>query len=236
MNAYDIKAPGKNIYGNPYPGRGIVLGRTVDGKKSALAYFIMGRSQNSRNRVFAETDDGIQTQPYDPAKVTDPSLIIYNPVRFYNGAVIVSNGSQTDTIRDFLSRGSTFEEALYTREFEPDAPNYTPRISGLLLPDGSYKLSVLKSVDKAGSACERYFFAYPGTKGLGHFIHTYKTDGDPLPPFFGEPERVCVPDSADELAEELWDGLNKDNRISLYVAYIELATGKRVSRIINKNK
>ncbi len=235
MNVYEAKTIGQSVSGNPYPGRGIILGLTPDGKKSALAYFIMGRSENSRNRVFTETPDGIKTEAYDPSKLADPSLIIYHPVRFLGRGVIVTNGDQTDTIRDYLERGLTFDQALSTREFEPDGPNWTPRISGLLSPDGSYKLSILKSADAEGTACARYTFAYPGIKGVGHFIHTYLTDGDPIPTFTGEPERVSIPDSIDELTDELWNNLDENNKISLYTLYTDLATGAREYRLINKH-
>ena len=236
MDIYEVKTPAERVAGNPYPGRGIILGRTADGKKSALAYFIMGRSENSRNRVFTETPDGINTEAFDPSKLDDPSLIIYHPVRFFGRGVIVTNGDQTDTIRDFLERGLPFDQALATREFEPDGPNWTPRISGLLSPDGSYKLSILKSSDAEGTACARYTFAYPGIEGVGHFIHTYITDGSPIPTFTGEPERVSIPDTADELAAQLWDNLDEKNKISLYILYTDLETGEREYRLINKNR
>lgn len=236
MNVYEAKTIGQSVSGNPYPGRGIILGLTPDGKKSALAYFIMGRSENSRNRVFTETPDGIKTEAYDPSKLADPSLIIYHPVRFLGRGVIVTNGDQTDTVRDYLERGLTFDQALSTREFEPDGPNWTPRISGLLSPDGSYKLSILKSADAGGTSCARYTFAYPGIKGVGHFIHTYLTDGNPIPTFTGEPERVSIPDTIDELTNELWNSLDENNKISLYTLYTDLATGEREYRLINKNK
>ncbi len=235
MDVYETKTPAERVAGNPYPGRGIILGLTADGKKSALAYFIMGRSENSRNRVFTETHDGIKTEAHDPSKLADPSLIIYHPVRFFGRGVIVTNGDQTDTIRDFLERGLPFDQALSTRQFEPDGPNWTPRISGLLSPDGSYKLSILKSADAEGTACARYTFTYPGIRGVGHFIHTYITDGEPIPTFTGEPERVSIPDSADELSAQLWDNLDEQNKISLYVLYTDLATGEREYRLINKN-
>ena len=236
MDVYEVKTPAERVAGNPYPGRGIILGRTADGKKSALAYFIMGRSENSRNRVFTETPDGIKPEAFDPSKLDDPSLFIYHPVRFFGRGVIVTNGDQTDTIRDFLERGLPFDQALATREFEPDGPNWTPRISGLLSPDGSYKLSILKSADAEGTACARYTFAYPGIKGVGHFIHTYITDGSPIPTFTGEPERVSIPDTAGELAAQLWDNLDEKNKISLYILYTDLETGEREYRLINKNK
>ena len=175
------------LQGNPYPGRGIALGRSADGKRAMVVYFIMGRSVNSRNRIFETTEDGIRTKAFDESKMTDPSLIIYHPVREFGRGLIVTNGDQTDTIRDFLAEGRPFEQALRTREFEPDGPNWTSRISGLLSPDGSYKLSILKAAAADGSACARYTFEYPGLAGVGHFISTYETDGDPLPAFTGEP-------------------------------------------------
>ena len=219
---------------NPYPGRGIVLGKTADGKTSVAAYFIMGRSANSRNRVFVEESDGIRTQAYDPSKVEDPSLIIYHPVRQLGRGLIVTNGDQTDTIRDFLERGLPMEQALRTREFEPDGPNWTPRISGLLSPDGSYKLSILKSADASGSACLRQTFEYPGQAGLGHFLHTYVTDGNPIPTFQGEPERVAISGDIDTFTDAVWNALNADNKISLFVRFTDLATGTFTQRIINK--
>lgn len=219
---------------NPYPGRGIVLGKTADGKTSVAAYFIMGRSANSRNRVFVEESDGIRTQAYDPSKVEDPSLIIYHPVRQLGRGLIVTNGDQTDTIRDFLERGLPMEQALRTREFEPDGPNWTPRISGLLSPDGSYKLSILKSADADGSGCLRQTFEYPGQAGLGHFLHTYVTDGNPIPAFQGEPERVAISGDIDTFTDAVWNSLNADNKISLFVRFTDLATGTFTQRIINK--
>lgn len=222
------------LRGNPYPGRGIVLGSSPDGEKSVVAYFIMGRSENSRNRVFVETPDGIRTQAFDPSKMTDPSLIIYAPVRVFGTSTIVTNGDQTDTIRDFLERGLPMEQALRTREFEPDGPNWTPRISGLLSPDGSYKLSILKSADAAGSGCLRQTFEYPGQAGLGHFLHTYVTDGNPIPTFHGEPELVAIDGDIDTFTAALWENLNEDNKISLFVRFTDLATGTFTQRIINK--
>lgn len=236
MGAYETKTPAEAVSATEYPGRGIIIGRTADGKKSALAYFIMGRSQNSRNRVFTETSDGIRTQACDPLKLTDPGLVIYNPIRYWDSRVIVSNGNQTDTIKDYLSRGESFESALKTRDFEPDAPHFTPRISGLLYPDASYKLSIIKSADASGTACERNFFEYPGVSGVGHYIHTYAGDGNPLPCFNGEPERISIPDSADALAEELWYNLNYDNKVSLYVFYADWEADSANRIIINKNK
>lgn len=224
------------LRGNPYPGRGIVLGSSPDGEKSVIAYFIMGRSENSRNRVFVETPDGIRTQAFDPSKMTDPSLIIYAPVRVFGTSTIVTNGDQTDTIRDFLEKGLPFEQALRTREFEPDGPNWTPRISGLLSPDGSYKLSILKAADEAGTGCLRQTFEYPGQPGLGHFIHTYKCDGNPIPSYEGEPTPVSIEGDIDTFTTSLWENLNQDNKVSLFVRTIDLATGATDTRIVNKNQ
>ena len=234
MNVYETHDLAALLAGNPYPGRGIVLGKTADGKQSVAAYFIMGRSENSRNRVFVKEPDGIRTQAYDPAKLADPSLIIYHPVRQMGRGLIVTNGDQTDTIRDFLEKGLPFEQALSTRAFEPDGPNWTPRISGLLSPDGSYKLSILKSADAEGTACARYTFAYPGLAGVGHFLHTYVTDGNPIPTFQGEPERAAIPDTLEDCVNLLWSNLNEANKISLYVRYTDLATGTWEERIVNK--
>jgi len=222
-----------------YPGRGIVLGRTADGSKAAIAYFIMGRSENSRNRVFETTEDGIRTRAFDESKMTDPSLIIYHPVRLLdNGLTVVTNGDQTDTIRDSIAQGHCYRHALNTREFEPDSPNYTPRISGVVKPDGSYNLSILKSMDGDPACCCRYFFEYDRPiAGVGHLIHTYQADLDPLPSFEGEPRRVsiAVPD-AQTWAEEIWAHLNDDNKVSLFVQYIDLATGARETVIVNKHE
>ena len=222
---------------NGYPGRGIILGRSADGSKAVMAYFIMGRSVNSRNRVFLPTDDGIRTEAFDPSKLSDPSLIIYHPVRTWRGSTIVTNGDQTDTIRDFLCAGKTFEAALRTRTFEPDAPNYTPRISGLVTPDGSYRLSILKALDGDPSCCTRQFFEYEHpVAGTGHFLHTYRADGNPLPSFDGEPERISITArSAAAFAEVLWSSLNADNKISLFVRYLDCATGEAETVIRNKN-
>ena len=223
---------------NPYPGRGIMLGRSADSKYAVIAYFIMGRSENSRNRVFEETEDGIRTKAFDESKMTDPSLIIYHPVRWMdNGITIVTNGDQTDTIRDNILAGHCYRHALNTRTFEPDGPNYTPRISGVVKPNGSYDLSILKSLDGDPACACRYFYEYDAPKaGVGHFIHTYESDGSPLPSFEGEPRRVSVtaPD-AETLAEELWLALNEDNRVSLFVRYIDLETGEDETSIINKH-
>jgi len=224
---------------NPYPGRGILLGRSADGKKAVAAYFIMGRSENSRNRVFEYTKDGIRTRAYDESKMTDPSLIIYHPVRTVGRGLIVTNGDQTDTIRDYLERGQSFAAGLRTREFEPDGPNWTPRISGLLSPDGSYKLSILKSMDGDPACCGRYFFEYDKpVPGVGHFISTYQGDGNPLPSFEGEPRRVAIGSlsEAHELAEPLWDSLNEENKVSLFVRLTDLETGQQDSYITNKRE
>lgn len=239
MNIYKINDIGELIKDNSYVGRGIVIGTTEDGSKAATAYFIMGRSENSRNRVFTENGGEIKTEPFDVSKVEDPSLIIYNAVRKLGDSLIVTNGDQTDTIYNLMSEGKSFKESLETREFEPDAPNLTPRISGILnFKDGgfSYEMSILKSVDAEGSDCCRYTFSYPSKAGLGHFIHTYVCDGNPIPTFQGEPERVIIPDSIDEFTDTLWSNLNADNKISLYVRYTDLTTGEFEQRLINKNK
>ena len=223
---------------NPYPGRGILLGRSADNRKAVIAYFIMGRSENSRNRVFEETADGIRNRAFDESKMTDPSLIIYHPVRLLeNGLLVVTNGDQTDTIRDNVAQGHCYRHALNTREFEPDGPNYTPRISGVVKPDGGYNLSILKSLDGDPSCCCRYFFEYDRPKaGTGHFIHTYQENRDPLPSFEGEPRRAAVtaPD-AKTLANELWANLNEENKVSLFVRYVDLATKQQETVILNKH-
>ena len=223
---------------HPYPGRGIVLGRSADNRKAVIAYFIMGRSENSRNRIFEATEDGIRTRAYDESKMTDPSLIIYHPVRMVGRGVVVTNGDQTDTIRDCLLRGITFNEALRTRCFEPDSPNYTPRISGLLAPDGSFKLSILKSADGNPDCNLRFFYEYDAPlAGEGRFIHTYQENADPLPSFEGEPRRVALTASdARTLADQLWASLNEDNKVSLYVCYRDLSTGKMDTVIVNKHQ
>ena len=220
---------------NPYPGRGIVLGQTPDGTRMVVGYFIMGRSPNSRNRVFERTEDGIRTRAYDPSKVEDPSLIIYTPLRTVDGTLIVTNGDQTDTVRDALVAGRSFEDALGTREFEPDAPNLTPRISGLLLPGGRYQLSILKSADADGSACARFYFNYPPLAGVGHFLHTYNSDGDPLPSFTGEPRRVAIADDIEEFTQMMWKALDPDNRVALYVRSVSLTGGPECDYLINQN-
>ena len=219
---------------NAYPGRGIVLGLAPSGKKALIAYFIMGRSANSRNRIFAEEPDGIRTEAADPAKMEDPSLIIYHPVRQMGRGLIVTNGDQTDTILEFLERGLPMEQALRTREFEPDGPNWTPRISGLLSPDGSYKLSILKSADESGTRCLRQTFEYPGQAGVGHFLHTYAGDGSPLPSFAGEPEQVAIGGDIDEFTDAVWNSLDEANRISLFVRFTDLETRAFQQRIVNK--
>ena len=240
MNIYEVRTMGERIAGNPYVGRGIVAGKSADGKNAVSAYFIMGRSENSRNRVFVKTVDGIRTEAFDPSKLSDPSLIIYSPVRMYKSELIVTNGDQTDTIYDYLARGSDMETALETRCFEPDGPNFTPRISAELSLFGEsafpYKLSILKSIDEDGSDCARFYFRYHAKAGLGHFIHTYVTDGNPIPTFQGEPERVFIPNDIDELTNDIWDNLDESNKISLYVTYVDLADGKTEHRLINKNK
>ena len=225
---------------NAYPGRGIILGKSADGTKAAAAYFIMGRSENSRNRVFVEDGEGIRTQAFDPSKMTDPSLIIYAPVRVLGNKTIVTNGDQTDTIYEKMDKQMTFEQSLRTREFEPDAPDYTPRISGIMhIENGSYNyaMSILKSNNGNPDSCNRYTFAYENpAAGEGHFIHTYMGDGNPLPSFEGEPKLVAIPDDIDTFADLLWQNLNEDNKVSLFVRYIDIATGKYTSKIINKNQ
>ena len=237
MNVYETKTMAERLDGNTYPGRGIVLGITPDGKKSVAAYFIMGRSVNSRNRIFALESDGIRTEAHDPSLMKDPHLIIYHPVREAGCGLIVTNGDQTDTIWEYLARGESWEAALRTRVFEDDGPNWTPRISGLLAGDGSYKMSILKSADAEGSACARFFYEYPAVAGLGHFIHTYVCDGNPvIPTFQGEPERVTIEGDIDTFTNMLRENLNTDNKISLFVRYTDLATGKYEQRIINKHQ
>ena len=238
MNIYEIQNIGKLISGNPYVGRGIVTGTSANGKYAVNAYFIMGRSQNSRNRVFAIRDGAVFTEPFDASKVEDPSLIIYAAVREYKQNLIVTNGDQTDTVYDGLQNGVSFKESLETREFEPDGPNFTPRISSMsTFQNGSfrYEMSILKSVDEIGSDCARYTFSYNAKPGLGHFIHTYVTDGNPIPTFQGEPERVAIPDDIKAFTKEIWDNLNDDNKISLYVRYTDLQSGEIAEELINKN-
>ena len=238
MNVYEIGSLDKMLSTNSYPGRGIVLGVSPDGKNAVAAYFIMGRSVNSRNRVFSMEPDGIRTEAHDPSLMKDPHLIIYHPVRESGCGLIVTNGDQTDTIWEYLARGESWEAALRTRMFEDDGPNWTPRISGLQnTRDGSYKMSILKSADSEGSACARFFYEYPAVAGLGHFIHTYVCDGNPvIPTFQGEPERVALKDDIDSFTEMLWENLNEANKISLFVRYTDLQTGDYEQRIINKHQ
>ena len=225
---------------NSYPGRGIILGKSPDGTKAAAAYFIMGRSENSRNRIFVEDGEGIRTQAFDPSKLTDPSLIIYAPVRVLGNKTIVTNGDQTDTIYEGMDRQLTFEQSLRSREFEPDGPNYTPRISGIMhIENGTYNyaMSILKSSDGCPDSCHRFTFAYENPKaGEGHFIHTYQCDGNPLPSYEGEPKRIQIPDDIDAFTELLWNSLNEDNKVSLFVRYIDIKTGTYETRIVNKNQ
>ena len=226
----------KILKANEYPGRGIIIGKSADGRKAVFAYFIMGRSENSRNRVFVETDDGIRTEAFDTEKLTDPSLIIYSPVRSIDNKIIVTNGDQTDTIYQFLAEGDSFENALTTREFEPDEPNYTPRISGMLehsSEDFSYKLSILKR--STDGNCERLFFPFSSENGTGHFIHTYNGDGNPLPSFSGAPTQIAIDGEIDEFTKTLWFNLNKFNKVSLHVSFVYLKNGLRVKRTMNKN-
>ena len=239
MDIYTPSSIASLLSGNPYPGRGILIGMTPDAKKAAFAYFIMGRSENSRNRIFARDGADIRTLPFDESKVKDPSLIIYYPVRDLGRIQIVTNGDQTDTIRDYVMNGSTFEAALDTRCFEPDGPNWTPRISGLLCygeKSFRYKLSILKSLDAEGSDCVRETFTYPAKPGLGHFLHTYVTDGNPIPTFQGEPERVEIPACVNCLTEQIWENLDENNKISLYVRTTDLETGEIAERLINKHE
>ena len=238
MKKIDIYEELKN---NDYPGRGIIIGKSKDGKKAVTAYFIMGRSQNSRNRVFVTDGDGIRTQAHDPSKLEDPHLIIYAPVRVLGNKTIVTNGDQTDTIYELMDKQQTFEQALRTREFEDDAPNYTPRISGIIRTEDSgfnYAMSILKSANGNPDSCQRYTFAYSNPiAGEGHFIHTYMGDGNPLPSFEGEPKLIEIPtDDIDELTDGLWNALNEENKVSLFVRTIDTQTGKVESKIINKNQ
>ena len=236
MDIYATPTMGERINGNPYVGRGIVLGITPDGKKSAAAYFIMGRSVNSRNRVFCEEPDGIRTEAFDPSLMKDPHLIIYHPVREIGRGLIVTNGDQTDTVWEYLAKGESWEAALRTRLFEDDGPNWTPRISGIQAGDGSYKMSILKAADPEGNACARFFWEYPATAGLGHFLHTYVCDGNPvIPTFQGEPERVAMDNDMEAFTTMLWENLNENNKISLFVRYTDLETREYTQKIINKH-
>ncbi len=234
INLYD------ELKGNAYPGRGIVIGKSADGKSAVAAYFIMGRSVNSRNRVFVEDGCGIRTQAFDPSKLEDPHLIIYAPVRVLGNKTIVTNGDQTDTIYELMNQQMTFEQSLRTREYEDDAPNYTPRISGIIKNDEgefNYALSILKSDDGNPDSCQRFTFSYnTPIAGEGHFIHTYMGDGSPLPSFKGEPKKVAIPNDIDEFTNGIWESLNDENKVSLFVRYIDTESGKADTRIINKNK
>ncbi len=230
----------QELKSNAYPGRGIVIGKSADGTKAVTAYFIMGRSENSRNRVFVEDGQGIRTQAFDPSKMVDPSLIIYAPVRVLGNKTIVTNGDQTDTIYEGMDKQLTFEQSLRCREFEPDAPNYTPRISGVMHIEGgkySFAMSILKSNNGNPESCNRYTYAYENcVAGEGRFIHTYMTDGNPLPSFEGEPKLVAIPNDIEEFTDMLWTSLNEDNKVSLFVRFIDIATGAYETKIINKNK
>ncbi len=237
MALFDLKTL---LSENSYPGRGIVMGKSADGKSAMFAYFIMGRSENSRNRIFERFDGGMRTKAFDESKLSDPSLIIYNPYLKLNDVDIITNGDQTDTVYDFMKDEKTFEDALNTREFEPDAPNFTPRISGVAYydfknSDFSYKLSILKSSNGNPEACNRYFYSYKPLNGLGHFIHTYKCDGNPIPSFYGEPEEIELPNTAEELADICWTNLNEDNKVSLFVRCVPLDGSEPTEIIINKN-
>lgn len=236
----EMKNLAKELSSNSYPGRGIVIGKSKDGTKAITAYFIMGRSVNSRNRVFVEEGAGIRTQAFDPSKLTDPSLIIYAPVRVLNNKTIVTNGDQTDTIYDGMAEGKTFEQSLRVREFEPDGPNFTPRISGIMkIENGTYNyaMSILKSNNGNPAACNRYTFAYENpVAGEGHFIHTYMQDGNPLPSFEGEPKWVEIEGDIDTFTNMLWTNLNEENKVSLFVRFIDIATGETETRIVNKNE
>ena len=237
MNVYETKTMADRLCGNTYPGRGIVLGVTPDGTQAVAAYFIMGRSVNSRNRIFVQESDGIRTQAHDPALMKDPHLIIYHPVRQIGQGLIVTNGDQTDTVWEYLAKGESWEAALRTRQFEDDGPNWTPRISGLQAGNGSYKMSILKAADAEGSSCARFFWEYPAIPGLGHFLHTYVCDGNPvIPTFQGEPERVSIPNDIEAFTKELWESLDENNKISLFVRYTDLKTGAFQQRIINKHQ
>lgn len=239
MNVYETKTMEAAVKGNSYVGRGIVIGKSEDGKKAVSAYFIMGRSENSRNRIFLEEGENVMIKPFDESKVEDPSLIIYYPMRKHEDKLIVTNGDQTDTIYEFIKDGKCIEGALNTREFEPDGPNWTPRISGMISfddkKDFTYKMSILKSADAEGTACNRYFFNYSALAGIGHFIHTYMQDGNPIPTFCGEPERVVIPNDIDAFTKEIWENLDENNKISIYVRFTDLETGEVENRMINKN-
>ncbi len=239
MSVTELFDIGQLIKDNTYVGRGIVIGKSEDGESLAVAYFIMGRSGNSRNRVFIESGDDVIIHPFDASKVEDPSLIIYSPIRKLDNKLIVTNGDQTDTIYDYVAVGKSFSDALKTRCFEPDGPNFTPRVSGMVTfndNDFTYEMSILKAADEAATACNRFTFDYAAIDGTGRFIHTYKHDGNPIPTFDGEPERVKIPNTAEELATNLWGNLNAENKVSLYVRYINLKTNKKTNILINRNK
>lgn len=234
-----IREIGEYLGGNSYPGRGIMVGKSADGKNAVMAYFIMGRSINSRNRIFEPFEDGIRTNAVDPSKLEDPSLVIYTAVKKNGENTIVTNGDQTDTVSDFLDNGKTFEESLRTRTFEPDPPIFTPRISSIICPkNGSftYKMSILKSMNGNPESAERFFFEYEPANGMGHLIHTYIGDGDPVPSFEGEPVPVEISGNIDEITESLWSSLNEENKVSLFVRFIDLETGKSETKIVNKYK
>ncbi|MBE6602890.1 MAG: IMP cyclohydrolase [Clostridia bacterium] len=236
MALFDLK---KLLRENTYPGRGIVIGKSADGKNAMIAYFIMGRSENSRNRVFERFEGGMRTKAFDESKLSDPSLIIYNPYLALAGTDIITNGDQTNTIYDHMVKGESFEDALMTREFEPDCPNYTPRISGVCYygdKDFTYSLSILKSANGNPAVCNRYFYRFAPRAGIGHFIHTYKCDGNPIPSFYGEPEEVALPNTAEELSELLWKNLNPDNKVSLFVRCVPLDGSAPTEIITNKNQ
>lgn len=239
MSVYSCASIGPLLSSNSYPGRGIIVGKSANGRYAVAAYFIMGRSANSRNRVFLEDGNEVVIHPFDASLVEDPSLIIYSPIRVWKNHLIVTNGDQTDTVYDGLTAGKSFADALRSRSFEPDAPNFTPRISAMLTfadKDFSYQMSILKSADEAGSACSRYTFEYPAVPGVGHFLHTYNCDGNPIPTFTGEPERISIPDDIDSFSAEIWNHLNEQNKISLYVRYICLEDGSIQNRMFNKNQ
>ena len=238
MSVYDTADLNALLRANPYPGRGIVVGKSADGRHAVILYFIMGRSENSRNRIFEEVGQGLRTRAFDESRLADPSLIIYSPLQVMGNVVIVTNGDQTDTIYEYMEDGARFSDALDHREFEPDAPNFTPRISAALTfenGDFTYQMSILKSADEAGSACNRFLFSYAAVPGVGQFLHTYNGDGDPLPTFTGEPERVAIGNDIDETAAGVWNSLNPENKISLYVRYISLVDGSVENRLFNKN-